>query len=104
MMLLKSTSKGSVKLSLSKPVPYSKFKNDDDKIIIHNDQDMNNNQRLSCITKTKTTTQITNNHQNPNSQLLLQMEQLRQQFNQGLISLEDYLSEIKKLINGANIN
>ncbi|CAF1105013.1 unnamed protein product [Rotaria sp. Silwood1] len=58
MMLLKSTSKGSVKLSLSKPVPYSKFKNDDDKIIIHNDQDMNNNQRLSCITKTKTTTHV----------------------------------------------
>ena len=61
--ILKSTPKGSVKLSLAKPLPYPKFKNDqDDKIIIDSNQDANNNQRLSRISKSKTTAEINNNH------------------------------------------
>jgi hypothetical protein len=61
--ILKSTPKGPVKLSLSKPLPYPKFKNDnDDKIITDNDQDVNNNRRLSRISKSKTTAEINNNH------------------------------------------
>jgi C-terminal processing protease CtpA/Prc len=62
--ILKSTPKGPVKLSLSKPLPYPKFKNDtDDKIITDSDQDINNNnRRLSRISKSKTTTEIMNNH------------------------------------------
>jgi len=69
--ILKSTSKGLVKLSLSKPLPYPKFKNDnDDKITTDSDQDINNNnnnnqniQNSSIISKSKTTTEIINNHQ-----------------------------------------
>ncbi|CAF0974575.1 unnamed protein product [Adineta steineri] len=61
--ILKSTPKGPVKLSLSKPLPYPKFKNDvDDKIITDSDQDVNNNRRLSRISKSKTTAEMTNNH------------------------------------------
>ena len=61
--ILKSTQKGPVKLSLFKPLPYPKFKNDsDDKTITDSDQDINNNQRLSRISKSKTTAEITNNH------------------------------------------
>jgi hypothetical protein len=64
--VLKSTPKDPVKLSLSKPLPYPKFKNENHhKIITDNDQDANNNnkddQRLSRISKRKTTAQITNN-------------------------------------------
>jgi hypothetical protein len=71
--ILKSTPKGLVKLSLSKPLPYPKFKNDtDDKITTDSDQEINNinnnnnnqiNQRSSRISKSKTTTEIINNHQ-----------------------------------------
>jgi len=66
--ILKSTSKGLVKLSLSKPLPYPKFKNDqDEKISTDSEQDINNdnsrNQRSSRISKSKTTTGIVNNHQ-----------------------------------------
>lgn len=63
--ILKSTPKGSVKLSISKPLPYPKFKNDnDDKIITDSDQDANNsnNGRVSRISKSRTTAEITNNH------------------------------------------
>jgi len=61
--ILKSTPKGPVKLSLSKPLPYPKFKNDsDDKIITDSDQDINNNRRSSRISKSKTTTEMMNNH------------------------------------------
>ncbi|CAF3059816.1 unnamed protein product [Rotaria socialis] len=61
--ILKSTPKGPVKLSLSKPLPYPKFKNDnDDKIITDSDQDVKINQRLSRISKSKTTAEIMNNH------------------------------------------
>ncbi|CAF3782130.1 unnamed protein product [Rotaria magnacalcarata] len=61
--ILKSTPKGPVKLSLSKPLPYPKFKNDnDDKIITDSDQDVKTNQRLSRISKSKTTAEIMNNH------------------------------------------
>ena len=62
--ILKSTPQGSVKLSLSKPLPYPKFKNDnDEKISTDSEQEINNNQRLSRISKSQTTTAITNNHQ-----------------------------------------
>ncbi len=61
--ILKSTPKGPVKLSLSKPLPYPKFRNDsDDKIITDSDQDVNNNRRSSRISKSKTTAEIMNNH------------------------------------------
>jgi hypothetical protein len=61
--ILKSTSKGPVKLSISKPLPYPKFKNDcDEKIINDSDQDINNNTRLSRISKSKTTAEMMNNH------------------------------------------
>jgi hypothetical protein len=64
--ILKSTPKGPVKLSLSKPLSYPQFKNDnDDKTITDSDQDVsinNNDQRLSRVSKWKTTAQITNNH------------------------------------------
>jgi len=63
--ILKSTSKGPVKLSLSKPLPYPKFKNDnEDKVLTDSDQDVNNNeinQRSSRICKSKTTNEIINN-------------------------------------------
>ncbi|CAF3062136.1 unnamed protein product [Rotaria sp. Silwood2] len=78
MKILKSTPKGPVKLSLSKPLSYSKFTND-------NDQNMNNNQ-------------------NEGSQLMLQMEQLRGQWLQGLISLNVCLNKMKQLLNETNIN
>jgi multiple PDZ domain protein len=63
--ILKSTPKGSVKLSLSKPLPYPKFKNDnDEKIISDTEQEINNNnQRASRSSKSKTTTAVTNKHQ-----------------------------------------
>jgi len=68
--ILKSTPKGLVKLSLSKPLPYPKFKNDnEDKTSTDSDQDINNNnnnqinQRSSRISKSKTTTEMINNHQ-----------------------------------------
>jgi multiple PDZ domain protein len=64
--ILKSTPKGSVKLSLSKPLPYPKFKNDnEEKIITDSDQDVNNNnnQRSSRLSKSQTTTPMINNHQ-----------------------------------------
>ena len=67
--ILKSTPKGPVKLSLSKPLPYPKFKNDnDDKNSTDSEQEINNNnndnnERISRISKSKTTTAITNNHQ-----------------------------------------
>jgi hypothetical protein len=59
--ILKSTPKGPVKLSLSKPLPYPKFKNENDD---KSDQDINNNnnQRVSRISKSKTTAEINNNH------------------------------------------
>jgi len=61
--ILKSTSTGPVKLSLSKPLPYPKCRNDnDEKIINDNDQDVNNNRRLSRISKSQTTAELTNNH------------------------------------------
>ncbi|CAF2616811.1 unnamed protein product [Rotaria sp. Silwood2] len=61
--ILKSTPKGPVKLSLSKPLPYPKFKNEnDDKTITDSDQDFNNTRRLSRISKSKTTAEIVNNH------------------------------------------
>jgi hypothetical protein len=57
--ILKSTPKGLVKLSLSKPLPYPKFKNDtDEKITTDSDQDVNNNQinqHSSRISQSKTT-------------------------------------------------
>ncbi|CAF1198688.1 unnamed protein product [Adineta steineri] len=64
--ILKSTAKGPVKLSVSKPLPYPKFKNDnDDKIVTDSDQDINNNQineRSSRLSKSKTSTEIVTNH------------------------------------------
>jgi len=63
--ILKSTPKGPVKLSICKPLPYPKFKNDsDDKIISENDKDlkMNNSRRVSRLSKSRTTTEMTNNH------------------------------------------
>ncbi len=61
--ILKSTPKGPVKLSVSKPLPYPKFKNDsDDKTITDSDQDINNNRRVSRISKSKTTAEMANNH------------------------------------------
>ncbi|CAF4646124.1 unnamed protein product [Rotaria sp. Silwood1] len=61
--ILKSTPKGPVKLSISKPLPYPKFKNEnDDKAVTDSDQDFNNNRRLSRISKSKTTAGIVNNH------------------------------------------
>ncbi|CAF3739097.1 unnamed protein product [Rotaria socialis] len=53
------------KLTVSKSSQYPKVINDkdnDDEVITHSFQDVNNNQRLSRIGKTKTTAQITNNH------------------------------------------
>ncbi|CAF4282514.1 unnamed protein product, partial [Rotaria sordida] len=38
--------------------------------------------------------------ENANFQVLLQMEELRRQLNKDLISLDNYLIEIKKLLNG----
>ena len=62
--ILKSTPKGAVKLSLSKPLPYPKFKNDsDEKIVTDSDQDVNNNQRVSRLSKSKTTAEINHCHQ-----------------------------------------
>jgi hypothetical protein len=65
--ILKSTPKGLNKLSLSKPLPYPKFKNDnDDKIPTDSDQDINNNQinqHSSRISKSKITTVVIHNHQ-----------------------------------------
>ena len=65
--ILKSTPKGLVKLSLSKPLPYPKFKNDqDDKTTTETDQDTTDNQsnqRSSRISKSKTTTATTKTHQ-----------------------------------------
>lgn len=61
--ILKSIPKGPVKLSLSKPLPYPKFKNDtDDKGTTDSDQDNNNNRRSSRISKSRTTAEIKNNH------------------------------------------
>lgn len=67
--ILKSTPKGLVKLSLSKPLPYPKFKNEpNDKSSTDSEQeniDPNQlvNQRSSRLSKSKTTTAIVNNHQ-----------------------------------------
>lgn len=63
--ILKSTPIGPVKLSVSKPLPYPKFKNDndDDKNIIDSNQDIDNNQRSSRISKSMTTNMITTNRQ-----------------------------------------
>ncbi|UJR23757.1 hypothetical protein I4U23_026734 [Adineta vaga] len=61
--ILKSTPKGPVKLSLSKPLPYPKFKNDnDDKIVTDSEQNGHGNRRLSRISKSRTTTEMINNH------------------------------------------
>ena len=61
--ILKSTAKGVVKLSVSKPLPYPKFKNDsEEKIITDAESNVNNNRRLSRISKSKTTAEMTNNH------------------------------------------
>lgn len=61
-MILKSTSKGPVKLSISKPLPYPKFKNDsDEKIITDSEQNGNPSRRLSRISKSKTTAEMKNN-------------------------------------------
>ena len=54
--ILKSTAKGAVKLSLSKPLPYPKFKSD-------NDQDVKNSRRPSRLSKSRTTAEI--NHVHP---------------------------------------
>ena len=67
--ILKSTPRGLVKLSLSKPLPYPKFKNeneekssnDSDEEIPANDQ--SSNQRSSRLSKSKITSSIVNNHQ-----------------------------------------
>lgn len=67
--ILKSTPKGLVKLSLSKPLPYPKFKNEtNEKSSTDSEQenvDPNQlvNQRSSRLSKSKTTTAIVNNHQ-----------------------------------------
>ncbi|CAF1332527.1 unnamed protein product [Rotaria sordida] len=58
---------------------------------------------ILSISKRKTTAQTTNNHKNANFQVLLQMEELRRQLNKDLISLDNYLIEIKKLLNGVNM-
>lgn len=50
--VLKSTPKGPVKLSLAKPLPYPKFKGDnDDRIVTDSDQDANSIRRLSRFDK-----------------------------------------------------
>ncbi len=62
-IILKSTLKGPVKLSISKPLPYPKFKNDsDEKIVTDSEQDGNHCRRSSRLSKSKTTTEIMNNH------------------------------------------
>lgn len=65
--ILKSTPKGSVKLSVSKPLPYPKFKNEhEDKTSTDSDQDTNQNlpqQRSSRINKSQTTTAIVKHQQ-----------------------------------------
>ncbi|UJR25101.1 hypothetical protein I4U23_006461 [Adineta vaga] len=62
--ILKSTSKGRVKLSISKPLPYPKFKNDnDDKMLTDSDQDVHINQRSSRLNQNQSeTTHISQNH------------------------------------------
>ncbi|CAF2059626.1 unnamed protein product [Rotaria magnacalcarata] len=65
--ILKSIPNRPDKLTVSKSSQYPKVINDkdnDDKVIAHSFQDVNNNnnQRLSRIGKTKTTAQIKNNH------------------------------------------
>lgn len=61
-LILKSTPKGPVKLSISKPLPYPKFKNDiEDKIVVEQEQRKRSHRRTSRINKSKTTAEITNN-------------------------------------------
>jgi hypothetical protein len=63
-LILKSTPKGPVKLSISKPLPYPKFKTDcDEKIITDSEQNGNHHHRRSSrLSKSKTTTEMMNNH------------------------------------------
>jgi hypothetical protein len=63
--VLRSTPQGAVKLRLSKPLPYPKFKSDnDDRPVTDSDQDVNNNsRRLSRLSKSKTTAEINEQHQ-----------------------------------------
>lgn len=57
--ILKSTPQGLVKLSLAKPLPYPKLKNDnDDRIVTDSDPDVNGNSRVSRLSKSKTTSSI----------------------------------------------
>ncbi|CAF1185501.1 unnamed protein product, partial [Adineta ricciae] len=61
--ILKSTPKGPVKLSISKPLPYPKFKNDnDDKMTTDSEQSSQLNRRVSRINKSKTSAEIRNSH------------------------------------------
>ena len=60
--ILKSTPKGPVKLSLSQPLPYPKFRND------HDDQEASNavvtqSARSSRLSKSQTSTAVMSNHQ-----------------------------------------
>ena len=57
--ILKSTPKGSVKLSLSKPLPYPKFKNDtDDKAMTDSDPDVNNDCQVPQRSSRPSTNQV----------------------------------------------
>ena len=61
--ILKSTAKGAVKLSLSKPLPYPKFKSDnEEKIVMDTDHDAKNSRRPSRLSKSRTTAEITHVH------------------------------------------
>lgn len=69
-LILKSTAKGPVKLSISKPLPYPKFKNEhEDKLVADQETVKRSTRRLSRINKSKTTAELTNNqkvnHSNP---------------------------------------
>jgi len=66
--ILKSTPKGLVKLSLAKPLPYPKLKNDnDDKIVTDSDQDVQTQRRSSRLSKSKTTSSIKTSQQRSKS-------------------------------------
>jgi C-terminal processing protease CtpA/Prc len=61
-LILKSTPKGPVKLSISKPLPYPKFKNESDDKIVTDSEQNGRHRRSSRLSKSKTTTEIMNNH------------------------------------------